>query len=336
MGSNKRSHTSALLLRSFATRLDTTEPSATQELLTQVVDESLCWQDIASQAASVELQAHMAANPVTRGRFKIQGPDNHRQYVPPREPNRLNEILGLMGSIGEQLSLAWTAEQDFQRVMSKTAADLDEDYDHNAHRMHARAFGELTLYYVLGASHSIGNLILRLQLLDENCAEVLAVQFSPKGRPANLDAFAPGSEDRRGWRTLNKELVAALKRSAEQSDSAAMREIVQSFNRYYNSRSYQWADKQRGLDFHRRRPQSVPHTAPRGGTVQASGMTMRYSMRSPTLDPLAETEGLVSNLRCLVVTLSEHCRAIRPEIANYFEYLGIYCAARSNFLAGNE
>ncbi|QWF80992.1 hypothetical protein [Amycolatopsis sp. CA-230715] len=54
--------------------------------------------------------------------------------------NHVNEILGLMGSTGEQLALAWTAEQDVQRWL-QTATTRDPVHQ----RMGVRAMAERPL-----------------------------------------------------------------------------------------------------------------------------------------------------------------------------------------------
>jgi hypothetical protein len=57
--------------------------------------------------------------------------------------------------------LAWTAEQDVQRL-SQTRGSRDPIH----HRLVSRAQAELAGHFVLGASHSLGNLALRLLLLN--------------------------------------------------------------------------------------------------------------------------------------------------------------------------
>jgi hypothetical protein len=92
----------------------------------------------------------------------------------PREANRLLEIHGLMGAIGEQLGLAWTAEQDVQRLHLTS-----ERRDDIENRMATRAISELAGHVLLACAHSLSNLVLRLLLLNAEAANQLTEMKQP-------------------------------------------------------------------------------------------------------------------------------------------------------------
>jgi len=127
-----------------------------------------------------------------------------RQGIPPREPNRILELHGLMGAIGEQLGLAWTAEQDVQRL-SQTRGGREQIH----HRLVARAQAELAGHFLLGAAHSLGNLALRVLLLNAAAAAIVEAKYKRAAK------FPPGSDSRGAWLTLNEDLVRTLTRAAD-------------------------------------------------------------------------------------------------------------------------
>lgn len=84
--------------------------------------------------------------------------------MPPREQNRILEMHGLMGSIGEQLGMGWTAEQDAQRLLLTT-----DQRDELTTRLMLRALSELVGHFILGATHSLANLVPSRPTAEPQC-----------------------------------------------------------------------------------------------------------------------------------------------------------------------
>ena len=116
-------------------------------------------------------------------------------------PSRLLELHGLAGAIGEQIGLAWTAEQDVQRVVATAANRMPEHQ-----RLLQRALAETAAYFLLGACHSLANFVLRLTLLNAAAAKYL-----------DESRFPVFSEDKAAWISLNKDELRRLKRAARLS-----------------------------------------------------------------------------------------------------------------------
>jgi hypothetical protein len=67
----------------------------------------------------------------------------------------------MIGAIGEQAGLCWGFEQDAQRF-DATRNKISKEH----HRLVLRALSEAGGHFLLGAAHSLGNLGLRIALLD--------------------------------------------------------------------------------------------------------------------------------------------------------------------------
>ena len=157
------SYTSALLLPTLSplwVEGFEIEPSAAEERR-EVVVEAIRWQALSSFAAIAEGLAHSVPfrrTLKTNGVVHVIDPSTD---TPPRCANRILEIHGIAGAVGEQLGLAWTAEQDAQRVETSRAS---RDPEHLT--LMLRAQSELVGHFVLGAAHGLANCVLRLALLD--------------------------------------------------------------------------------------------------------------------------------------------------------------------------
>jgi hypothetical protein len=114
-----------------------------------------------------------------------------RQRFRRKDPNRVVELHAMLGAIGEQAGLCWTFEQDAQRF-GATRKTITTEH----HRLVLRALSESGGHFLLGAAHSLGNLGLRIALLDEQAA--VAVQAShPRAD------FRVNSDDRKAWLSLS-------------------------------------------------------------------------------------------------------------------------------------
>jgi hypothetical protein len=259
-------------------------------------NESAHWQQLSQHGADAESHAMPS---VIRRTHRL---DNRLIEVAKRArrlppPNRLLEIHGLAGAIGEQLGLAWTAEQDVQRFVETRSSRTAEHQ-----RLIQRALAELAGHFVLGASHSLANLSLRLLLLNQNAAAALSRAY----RKAN--GFPPGSDDRFAWLTFSGPLVDNLIAAAEQSGNRFMVRGVAAIADLHASPAFTALDTRRGLDYHRRRPQSVPHVSPRRQVLEHLDGFSRLTMPAPDLEPDADPEAVH---RAVVDGMEELRRAMR-------------------------
>lgn len=218
-----------------------------------------------------------------------------------KDANRLVEVHSLMGAIGEQLGLAWTIEQDAQRFR-KTADDRMEEH----HRLVLRALAEAGGHFLLGACHGLGNLGLRVGLLDAATAPTI----NSKLRRADL---TPGSQDINAWLSLAK-ASAVLDRAAATSGNSPLQRISACLAALADSDAYRSFNSRRGMDFHRMRPQSVPHASPRRGTSTISGQTATISIPAATLDPEANAEQVYQLLVAVLIRTYQSMRVMRVTI----------------------
>ena len=213
--------------------------------------ESLWWQNVSQEASSAEGYAwpDPFMNRTQRRNGEVIATIPARTGTPPRERNRVLEIHGLMGAIGEQFGLACTIERDIQRFVATAER---RDFEHQL--LIQRALGESAAYFVLGASHSLGNLVLRLLMLNEKAA-VRMVAEEPKS-----GGFLPFTDDRNDWLTLNSRTARLLRRAGRESENEGMCQAAEATSALQRSDAFKDLEKRRGMDYHRRRPQSVQHT----------------------------------------------------------------------------
>lgn len=180
--------------------------------------------------------------------------------------NRVVEIHGLAGSIGEQLSLAWAAEQDAQRFQSP---DIERD-PHRASDlefaqcMAVRALCEMSTHFLLGAAHSLANLVLRVVL----CHPAAAGVVNAEKRNRAAEGFQPGSDLKAAWPTFapRGELWSkTLPEAAERSGLEPLRVLVSRLIQLQQDNRFGVLEERRGTDYHRHRPQSLDHASPRSG-----------------------------------------------------------------------
>ncbi|MFF3208326.1 hypothetical protein [Streptomyces sp. NPDC002962] len=182
--------------------------------------------------------------------------------------NRIVEIHGLAGSIGEQLSLAWAAEQDAQRFQSP---DVERDPDHAqelefAQRMAVRALCEMSTHFLLGAAHSLANLVLRIVLCSPAAAAV--VNGVKDRRIKAAEGFQPNSELKAAWPTFgpqSKLWAETLPEAAASSSLEPLERLVDRLTQLQRDERFLALEERRGMDYHRHRPQSLDHTSPRSG-----------------------------------------------------------------------
>jgi hypothetical protein len=190
--------------------------------------------------------------------------------------NRLVELHGLMGAIGEQAGLCWSLEQDAQRF-ALTAGTREAEHQ----RLVLRALAESAGHFLLGAAHSVANLGLRLSLLNPNAAAAI----NKKHPKAN--GFPPGTNERPAWLTLH-EADKILWIGARVTANKHLVRVSEAIHELESDARFKQLDNRRGMDYHRQRPQSVAHASPKGGTVSTSGGVTTLRMVAETLDPDAD------------------------------------------------
>ena len=288
-----RRHTSALLASSLSwdkSSILALTPAKSREYVQR---ESLAWQQLSQYASDAEMWAQpsrLSSRLVVNGKEFVLPKRTRRQ--PP--PNRLLELHGLAGAIGEQIGLAWTAEQDVQRVVATAANRMPEHQ-----RLLQRALAETAAYFLLGACHSLANFVLRLALLN-----AAAAKYLDEGR------FPVLSEDRAAWISLNKDGLRRLKRASRLSSNRFMINATESIATLRRSKGFTNLETRRGMDYHRRRPQSVEHSSPRREAVVQSGNVTSFSHFAEALEPEADAD----QVHALVVDCMEAARAAMREI----------------------
>ena len=197
-----------------------------------------------------------------------------RRVRPKDDPDRIVEIHAIAGAIGEQLALCWAGEQDAQRVL---AAALEDEH----RRLVLRAVSESAGHFLLGAAHSLGNLVVRVALLDSSAGPEVRRQL-----PTAADLSA-GSDDRRAWVSLSK-ASEILKRASAASSNTDLGRCADAIEALYLDPRFRGLEDRRGMDFHRLRPQSVQHSSPRVGIVETTGATSSISMVAARFDSEAD------------------------------------------------
>ena len=289
--------TSALIARSLCWDRATVIRTPTAKPRKRFADEAMRWQ-LASQLGSwAEIRAHI--NQTRR-----------KRTIPPY--NRLVEVHGVMGAIGEQAGLCWTIEQDAQRVI-RTARNRGQEHQ----TVLLRALAESASHFLLGAAHSLGNLGLRLSLLDTHAAASIQ-----KARP-KAGGFLPGVDDRAAWLTLH-EASKLLSTGTGASTNKYLKRISASIAGLSADQAFKQLDERRGMDYHRRRPQSVSHASPKQGTVDAPGTgTVTISMVGATLDPEADAHAVYDLLVAAMGPLQRTMATFRGELPKCLRASGI-------------
>ena len=260
-------------------------------------DEAAAWQ-LASQAGGwAALRSYADRSAGRRARRK--------------DPNRVVEIHAMVGAIGEQAGLCWTFEQDAQRFDATRKAITAEH-----HRLVLRALSEAGGHFLLGAAHSLGNLGLRIALLDEQAA--LAVQAAhPRAD------FRTGSDDRKAWLSLSvssRTLAAAAGASA----NVPLGRIAAAVSGLAGDPSYVALDSRRGMDYHRLRPQSVLHASPRRGVSQAGDGYITIDLPGPVLDPEADADRVYQILTDAMEPVRHAMLAIRNDLGKAARAAGLW------------
>ena len=232
---------------------------------------SLRWQQVASQAGWNTFATTVG---MIDGQYQRNGD----------KINRLNEICGLIGSIGEQVGLAWAALQDANRWPAESSQGT---VDEVLRRMAVRGLCEMSAHFTLGGAHGVANLVLRVLLLDDTAAATInSANELSRGK-----GFPPGATARQAWMTFSPKArwVNTLVEAA--SHTSALQVLAAELVRLKGDHRFDALDQRRGMDYHRHRPQSGPQTAAGQplSTNQTSG-TAKIAIAAPHLDPAGDEQ----------------------------------------------
>jgi hypothetical protein len=228
-----------------------------------------------------------------------------------KDPNRIVELHAMIGAIGEQAGLCWGFEQDAQRF-DATRNKITKEH----HRLVLRALSEAGGHFLLGAAHSLGNLGLRIALLDS--------QAGPAIQAARPKAdFAPGSDDKRAWLPLSvsSEILA---KAASGSGNVPLARISAAVSGLAADPRHVALDSRRGMDYHRLRPQSVPHTSPKRGVSQAGDGLVTIDLPGPVLDPEADADRVYQLLIGAMEAIRQAMVTIRNDLAKAVRAAGLW------------
>lgn len=186
-------------------------------------------------------------------------------HLGPEWVDRITEIMGRVGSAGEQLAIALATNRDARRWTAPDASGMDVQFA----TMAVRAQAEMTAMWTLSAAHGLANALVRLLLLDADAAKVLT-----DARP-NAKGFPPFSEDQAAWVSFEPTIMKVARRAAAASPSPAVVVAARALSSLFGDKRWDDLLDLRNVGFHRWRPQTVD-----GGTPKASSVTISATSRS--------------------------------------------------------
>jgi hypothetical protein len=185
-------------------------------------------------------------------------------HLGPEWVDPIAEILGRIGSAGEQLALALATNRDARRWTVADAATLDPQYA----TMGVRAQAEMTAMWTLSAAHGLANALVRLLRLNDDARKSIDASFPKAG------GFPPFSEDQSAWVSFEPSVMKAAREAAAVSRSRATITVAKTLSDLFSDNRWAKFLELRNVGFHRWRAQSVD-----GGTPKASSLTVSGSSR---------------------------------------------------------
>jgi hypothetical protein len=228
-----------------------------------------------------------------------------------KDPDRIVELHAMIGAIGEQAVLCWGFEQDAQRF-DATRKEISEEH----HRLVLRALAEAGGHFLLGAAHSLGNLGLRIALLDPLAGP--AIQAAR--RKAD---FTPGSDDMRAWLPLS-ESSKIMASATSASSNVPLARISGAVSGLAADPRYDALNSRRGMDYHRLRPQSVPHASPKHGISRTGDGIVTIEFPGPVLDPEADADRVYQLLIKAMEAVRQTMVATRNDLAKAVRAAGLW------------
>jgi hypothetical protein len=208
------------------------------------------------------------------------------------EEGRAYALAGQMASAGEQLALAYASAVEVALWMDfREKSEPDPE-----HEMSMRGMAEAQCLFVMGTGHAVANVAVRALALHPALREKLIEKFR---RGSSSPTFAPFSQDRADWVSLN---VATCEKIDEVAQSCGTQEVirlVEPIVRFGTEQSWKNLVGRRGEDFHRWRPQSHGiEGVPRSSPWERRGNSRKLSLGHPTYtdgrDRADETASLAS------------------------------------------
>jgi hypothetical protein len=129
--------------------------------------------------------------------------------------NAAYALAGQMASVGEQVALAYSAAVEVALWQTKPAVEEDSV----VREMSIRAMAEAQSLFVIGAGHALANVAVRALTVRADLKARLAALFQPKA----ADGFAPFSQKREDWISLN---TLACKKLAAAAATSKSRDII--------------------------------------------------------------------------------------------------------------
>jgi hypothetical protein len=135
--------------------------------------------------------------------------------------------------------------------------------------------------------------------------------------------LAAGSDGKRAWLSLSvsSEILA---KAASGSDNMPLARISAAVSGLAADPRYSALDSPRGMDYHRLRPQSVPHASPKLGVSQAGDGIVTIDLPGTVLDPEADADRVYHLLVEVMEAVRQAMVAIRNDLAKAVRAAGLW------------
>lgn len=211
-------------------------------------------------ATALELQK-TGGTPDTTGVFVFV-------HLGPEWVDRVTEILGRVGSAGEQLAIALATNRDARRWTAPDASGWNAQFA----TMAVRAQAEMTAMWTLSAAHGLANAFVRMLLLNPDAAKVVN-----DARPM-ANGFPPFSEDQAAWVSFERTILKVARKAAVASGSPAAVIAATELSALLGDQRWTALLDLRNVGFHRWRPQTVDGGTPKASSVSISGTSRSISV----------------------------------------------------------
>ncbi len=153
---------------------------------------------------------------------------------------------------------------------------------------------------------------------------MLDLQAGPAIQAARPKAdFAPGSDDKRAWLSLSVS-SEILDKAASGSANIPLARISAGVSGLAADPRYVALDSRRGMDYHRLRPQSVPHASPKRGVSQTGDGIVTIDLPGPGLDPEADANRVYHLLVEAMEAVRQAMVTIRNDLAKGVRASGLW------------
>lgn len=296
--SEQDGYTSSLLARTLSW-YDPLKAEWPADLSIDLAAEAWLWQGISQRSDLFLVQAMLAP-------FSVRG--RGKRHLTGDEPDRLQELLRIMGSIGEQAGLAWTAYIDAQRI-----AATKETRDEVLHRLTLRAVAEHSAHFILGSANGLSNLVLRTLLLNVKANPILIGHK----KYSSANGFPPNVDHRDTWVTFDVGLADRLYNAAKDAGNPDMLTLISALRSLKQDPAFAGLEDRRGLDYHRMRPQSVITSGnARMPTTNNPGTSGAFAVGSPVQQPLSDETVVLKHVADTAPVLASTMKLIAGSIGD--------------------